>query len=154
MKLEFLELETDVTDFMTEKEFLDSIDCKFSYQNIMVGQKTIELGVGISSNAAFAVLHEICRPLPSLVIEQTRLLDFLDFWSTRFDHSLVSVFLPLANAMIRRKIIPLKVALEAMKAVANYQNQYCALAVVYFSCNDVNSELETLYNQITGRPME
>ncbi len=41
---------------MTEKEFIDSIDCKFPYQDELEWQKTIELGCLISSNAAFAVL--------------------------------------------------------------------------------------------------
>ena len=131
---------------MTEKEFLDSIDCKFPYQNILAGKKFIVLGVEISPNAAFAVLHEICRPPLGLGIEQDRLINFLDIWSTCFDHPLVSTLLPLANAIIRRETIPHKAALKAMRAVANHQNQYCALAVVYFSCDDVDNELETLYN--------
>ncbi len=51
--------------------------------------------------------------------------------------------------MIHREFVSIPQALKTMQLVAQYPNQSCALAVVYFSCDDVNGEVELLFDQVS-----
>jgi len=50
----------NLTD-MTEAEFIEAIGFRFPYQDFDKCRSLIKLGASISANAAFMVLHEICR---------------------------------------------------------------------------------------------
>lgn len=133
---------------MTEDEFIQSIDCSFPYADEARWRELIDLGASISPNAAFMVLHEICRAPIDVVIDPGTLSNMLDVWQVRFKHPLVEVVLPAAEAMLRHETITVQAALMAMRRVASYPGQYNALSIPYFACDDVNDKADVLYEEI------
>ncbi|OOG45630.1 hypothetical protein [Rhodanobacter sp. C01] len=133
---------------MTEIEFIREMDCRFPYEDWEKCLSLMELGASISANSAFMVLHEICRPPRSKKIKVHLLKALLDAWQERFTHPLVQVVLPAAEALMHRKTISVIDALNTMRSVARYQDQYNALALPYFaSDDDVDETVEALYKE-------
>jgi hypothetical protein len=135
---------------MTESEFIRSIDCQLPYGNLEKVRSLIEQANGISSNAVFMVLHEICRPPRREVIDLNARLELLANWSQSVEHPLSATLLPIAKSMIRGEDVPPGAAVAAMREVAQFPNQYNALAIPYFSCNDVDGEVDALHKRITN----
>ncbi|RZT97627.1 hypothetical protein [Rivibacter subsaxonicus] len=133
---------------MTEIEFIESIDCNFPYRDESQWRKLIEQGALISPNAAFAVLHEICRPPRGESIDQASLSAMLTFWANSFRHPVVATLLPIAEAMLRKQPVPVARALQAMRSVAPYRDQHCALAVPYLACDDADGEADALRQEV------
>lgn len=134
---------------MNEVEFIEAIDCRFPYGDQAKARELIELGARISSNASFMVLHEICRPPKGAKVGSLVLLDLAASWEGIFGHPLVLVVLPIARSMIQDKLIPVGVAMAAMREVALYKDQYNALAIPYLACDDEKGEADALHIEIT-----
>ncbi len=47
---------------MSEKEFIESIDCRFPYFSEKKWKDIVMQSFNVNNNAVFAVLHEMCRP--------------------------------------------------------------------------------------------
>jgi hypothetical protein len=133
---------------MNEEEFINSFDCNFPYKDRSAWMQIIEDGCKMSSNAAFAVLHEICRPPSGENVTSKELRDMADYWSEKADFPLKPKILPIAYHMIDQKEVPVSQALEAMDLVAEHVNEYGALAIAYFSCNDSEGLVEQRYREI------
>lgn len=133
---------------MTEIEFIEAIDCKFPYQHEGKWRQIIDLGVSISPNSAFMVLHEICRAPREANVDTVLLQKMLSTWSASFSHPLVEVVLPAASAMIRDELISVEQALSTMKDISHYQHQYNALAIPYFACDDTEGEVDDFHKKI------
>ena len=131
---------------MNEVEFIDSIDCQFSYDTEEKWRTLITQAVNISPNAAFMILHEICRP-PRRV-DHNVLEAILRQWRQQFSHPLVEVVLPAAESMMSGKELPVAECMDIMRVVAAYKHQYNALSIPYFACNDTNGEAENLRQKI------
>jgi hypothetical protein len=136
---------------MTEVEFITEIDCRFPYRDETKRHQLIELGASISPNAAFMVLHEICRPPRSVGVDSDILQTILLEWTGVFHHPLVDIVLPAAMAIIRAEEIPVEQSMLAMKAVSTYQNQFNALSIPYFACDDVTGEVDLMHQKIIDR---
>lgn len=134
---------------MTETEFIESIDCQLPYGDLVKVERLIEQAREISSNAMFMVLHEICRPPRSVEITLSALLQLLACWSQSAAHPLCAVLLPIAESMIRGQEVSTSAAMAAMREVALFPNQHCALAIPYFSCDDKDGEVDALHTKIT-----
>ncbi len=134
---------------MTETEFIEAIDCRLPYGDVQAVQRIIERAQGISSNAAFMALHEICRPPRSKKLSLEQHLLLLRIWAQAVDHPLCAQILPIAETVLRGADVPVPVAMAAMQAVAQYPNEYNALAIAYFSCDDKNGEADALHQRIT-----
>ncbi|RUV15413.1 MULTISPECIES: hypothetical protein [unclassified Mesorhizobium] len=52
---------------MTEAEFANRIDCNWPYHDISLSRELIQTAIGISPNAAFIALDELCR-LPQTLL--------------------------------------------------------------------------------------
>jgi hypothetical protein len=135
---------------MTEEEFINSIDCKFPYYDKSAWTKIVEQGCKLSSNSAFAVLHEICRPPFGEQITPAQLMEIANYWQQHFTHPLVPIVFNAACKMIKDQELPVEDVIEAMKKIAIHQNEYCALAILYFSCNDAEGKLEEVCETITS----
>jgi hypothetical protein len=110
--------------------------------------KTVEDGIKLSSNAAFAVLHEICRPPYKTNVTADELTMIANYWHKCFTHPLASVVIQAAYSMINNKELPVTEAMEIMNTIAKYQNEYSALAIAYFSCDDIEGKADQLYESI------
>ena len=132
---------------MTEGEFISEIDCRFPYDDWDKCILLMEMGASISSNSAFMVLHEICRAPRS---ESGRcLVALLEAWKERFNHPLVRVVLPSAEALMLGKSLPVDDVLNAMREIANFRGQYNALAISHFAADEEGGdEVQALYDEI------
>ena len=131
---------------MNEAEFIDSIDCQFPYDTEEKWRSLITQGVSISPNAAFMILHEICRPPRS--VDPNVMGAILKQWCQQFTHPLVEIVLPAAESMINGKELPVAKCMDIMRIVAAYKDQYNALSIPYFACDDTNGEAEHLHQKI------
>lgn len=134
---------------MSEVEFIEAIDCRFPYGDQAKARELIELGVRISPNASFMVLHEICRPPRAVKRDPLALLELAASWEGTFQHPLVCVVLPIAKSMIQDQLVSVGEAMAAMREVAVYRGQYNALAIPYLACDDDNGEADALHKEIT-----
>jgi len=130
---------------VTEDEFIKTVDCRFPYDNEVRASELIKLGSAISPNAAFMVLHEICRPPRSSQVVTSRVNVLLAEWTTAVHHPLVQEVLPVAKAMIQNREISPDEAIRVMKSIAPYRNQFSALSIAYFACDDTTGEAEAEY---------
>lgn len=135
---------------MTEIEFIETVDGRFPYDDAILARELIDLGVAISPNAAFMVLHEICRPPRSCAVSGGRLNELLAEWTVVFCHPLVEEVLPAATAMIKNREISAKDAIHLIKSISGYANQFNALSIAYFACDDIAGEVESEYQAVIG----
>jgi hypothetical protein len=136
---------------VTEKEFIESIDCQFPYFDRASWQEVIKVGCQISPKAAFAVLDEICRPPLRKEISVQQLEQILEYWKVEFHHPLAE---PLGNAarlMINREEISVEQAVNLLNLAASYPHLYSALNVPYFACDDTDGFADKIYNKIIQR---
>ena len=145
-----------------ELDFIRSIDARFPYSDSSKWVPLVETAKNISTNASFAVLHEICRPgisdAPSLAV----LEELLALWCDRNQHPLIVTVLPAARALIHRKTLPTSEAIVAMRVIASFPGEHYALLLPYFASDDISGEVESMCNCIekswlsspTGRPQE
>lgn len=135
-------------DDVTEEEFVKTVDCRFPYDDHVQANVLIKLGSAVSPNAAFMVLHEICRPPGSSQVVANRINELLAEWTAAVHHPLVLVVLPVATAMIQNREISTSEAIRVMKSIAPYRNQFSALSIAYFACDDMTGDGEREYQSI------
>jgi hypothetical protein len=131
---------------MTEQEFIESIDFSFPYND---KEKAIELivqGRTISANATFMVLHEIVRS--SSEVNKVTKESLFNHWSKGFSHELLPQVKEAASALLANEELPVERAIELMEKIKNHAGEYCALSIVYFSCDDTEGKADEKYNQI------
>ena len=125
-------------DHKSEKAFLAIIDCRFPY-NDPSASMLIQQGWTISLNAAFLVLHELCRPHLHRNVSKELLRQLISEWATGPDHALKIPLLDAARALVDGNPIPWRKGIELMSRVGEYDGQYNALAIVYFA-SDCDSQ--------------
>lgn len=133
---------------MIEEEFIKAVDCRFPYEDPRQASELIKLGSAISTNAAFMVLHEICRRPRSNHVATSRVNDLLAEWTEAVHHPLVLEVLPVATAVIQNRELSTVEAIRVMKKIAPHPNQFSALSIIYFACDDIAGEVETEYQAI------
>jgi hypothetical protein len=133
---------------MNEEEFIGSIDCCFPYTDPMKWKKVINTAIGISDNACFMVLHELCRPPRSSKVKYEAKLKIFNYLAKRFKHPLVTLLKRIILSMLKAERVPVGVALSGMKMVSAYRSQYSALAICLFSANCCTNKAEAFYERI------
>lgn len=133
---------------MTEEEFIRSIDCCFPYENPIQWRRLSAKAARISSNAAFMVLHEVCRvPRSGKVRPRTR-RRIATHLCARFRHPALRIAMPAIEAYLKgEKLRPAKAA-RAMCALSSYPGEFNALAICYFSSIDRNGRLDRMYEKV------
>jgi hypothetical protein len=133
---------------MTEPEFIRQIDCDFPYASALKWRKILKSSVSFSANATFMVLHELCRPPKSATSSSSQRKVIRQHLYKYFRHPLKSRLEKIITSQINGKKVSIAVAAKAMRYVASHPNQYNALAICYFSCNDKNNYIEQLHEGI------
>ncbi len=131
---------------MTEQEFIESIDFSFPYEDKEKAIELIAQGRAISANASFMVLHEIVRA-PNKVAQETK-ESLYHYWCNGFSHDLLDPVKEAASALLANKFISVTRAIELMREIEKHVDQYCALSIVYFSCDDAEGQADQKYNQV------
>ncbi|MCX7427224.1 MAG: hypothetical protein NTW96_16550 [Planctomycetia bacterium] len=133
---------------MTEAEFIASIDCQFPYDNEAECCRLCEMGAHISPNAAFMVLHELCRQPRSGNVTTEVLKRILSYWNGCFSHPLAPLLTQIVTTRIEGKELSVNDAMNAMRVISEYPHEYNALAIAYFSCDDVEGKVDDLDESI------
>lgn len=119
-------------DADAEKAFTAPFEGRFPYDepsaSALVGQ-----GWAISLNAAFCVLHELCRPPRHGLVAKSRLRDLVSEWVDGPDHPLKSPVLQAADALIDGAPLPWQQGVSLMRRVGDYDGQRAALSIIYFA---------------------
>ncbi len=135
---------------MDEEKFLDSIDCRFPYEDESQWKALILQGKAISENASFGVLHEIARkPFGNQVSEKTQLA-MVDFWEAKNEHPLAKSVIEAAKAIITGNLLSVEKVLELLSQVQVYRNQYSALSIIYFACDDIKGLTDEKWQEIVN----
>jgi hypothetical protein len=131
---------------MTEQEFIESIDFSFPYEDKEKAIDLIAQGRAISANASFMVLHEIVRAPSEVALETKERL--YNYWCNGFSHELLEPVKEAASALLASNVISVYRAIELMREIEKHTDQYCALSIVYFSCDDTEGQADQKYNQV------
>lgn len=131
---------------MNEQEFIESIDFNFPYQDEVKAIELIDQARGISLNASYMVLHEIVRApneVSSIVGKK-----LYDQWLNGFNHGSFPIVREAAESLLSGRELTVSRAIELMQQMESEKGQYCALGIIYFSCDDQDGKADDLYNQI------
>jgi hypothetical protein len=133
-----------------ETKFIDSIDCKFPYNDKEECLRLIDEAIGISVNAIYSVTEEICRiPVSEREkVEVSYLLDLLTYIRDKFDHPLKELVFDTADKMIRGQELTVDEVIGRMGVVRTHRGQFAAMSILYFSCDDIDGKLEPLWDNI------
>jgi hypothetical protein len=133
----------------TEAQFIEAIDCRFPYADERHALELIDEGCAISANAAYMVVHELARRPHGNKLADSTCLKLLDLVDARFTHPVKDLVLGVARRMVQRERVPLEECAAIMRDVGRHRDQYNALAVVYFACEDDQMEtVERLHDDI------
>ncbi|MGA2500065.1 MAG: hypothetical protein ABSH20_20190 [Tepidisphaeraceae bacterium] len=136
---------------MTEAEFINSIDCRFPYENPKKASALAARALKISPNAVFMVYHELARPGRGFRSSKKERLAILEFLEERFVHPLSGLASWLTRNMIAEKELSVARAAAAMRVIADFPGCYNALNLAYFSCDDKLGKNERLVDLIWKR---
>ncbi len=133
---------------MNEADFISSIDCAFPYRRPLQWRRLSASAARISSNAAFMVLHEVCRVPASRRIEHARRLAIIGHLRRRFRHPVLRIVHPAVDSYLSGKRLRPSAAAALMRRLAPHPGQFIALAICYFSADDRLGELERTYQEV------
>ena len=141
---------TDWPEHMSnlERSFMNEIDARFPYDDWDRCTALIDRGIAISPNAAFSVLHEICRPGRSGPVSADRLTQLLEYWRSHVEHPAAPMLAEVAASMIQRRDQPVEDAIAKMRILSRFPGLYAALSILYFSCDDTKGSLEPIDAEI------
>ncbi|MBR9831396.1 hypothetical protein GYB57_04550 [bacterium] len=136
-----------------ERDFLNKIDCKFPYHNRKECLSLIDESFRVSANSTFAIVEEICRSPSSIKNQISNRIQFelIELVDSKFKHPLKELVLETARLKIQGKEISVKQATSNMQIVSQYHNQYAALNIMYFSCDDSEEQLESVWDEVINK---
>ena len=134
---------------MTEKEFINQIDCNFPYSDKEQWKSIILESINISSNASFMILHEVCRVPRSESVSTSTKKELISYLLDHFSHPILPILNPVIENYLNQIDTPVDETLKIMKEIALFPDQYIALSLPYMSCDDTDDLADDLYNQIT-----
>ena len=133
---------------MSEAEFIASIDYAFPYFAPLRWRRMSARAARTSPNAAFAVLHEVCRPPRSVPVPAVVSGRILVHLYRRFRHPLRRVLEPAIQAHLSGGSLSESHAASLMRKVAAFPDQYSALAICYFSADDRRGTLDRAHRKV------
>lgn len=127
--------------------FMESIDANFPYKNKMKCIQTIKESLRFSDNAAYMVLHEICRAPDENPKE--RLNELIDLWLGRCKKlPLVEGVVKAARAIVNGTGLPKKIVLNFLAQISEHPGLYNALNIIYCSDLTESPDVERKYQQV------
>ena len=133
---------------MSEAAFIASIDCAFPYFAPLRWRRMSARAARTSPNAAFAVVHELCRPPRSVPVPAAVSGRILMHLYRRFRHPLRRVLNPAVQAHLSGALLSESHAASLMRKIAAFPGQYCALAICYFSADDRKGTLDCAHSKV------
>ncbi|MCK6459029.1 MAG: hypothetical protein L6Q95_03955 [Planctomycetes bacterium] len=138
-----------------EAEFINEIDCQFPYFDRERALALASAACSISANAAFAVLFEVCNLPESAKAEADPEIRaaVLRRIETLLSHPLARVILPLAEGVLEGKPASVSERIDAMRRVAAFPGQYCALQVALYAADREepwDDEADRVYDEIVA----
>ena len=136
-----------------ETHFAAKIDCQFPYLDKAAAKALIDEGWALTTDAAFGVLHEICRKPRGAQVTRKRQHELIDEWLAGGSHPLQERIAECARALVEKRHLPWHQAVSVMDAVARYPRQYAPLHIAYFTgdCDgEGDAQLEAAQSRITG----
>src|SRR3569623_2612453 len=141
-----------LSDAIADAAFTASFDARFPYDDTAKAIQLIQQGRAISLNAAFCVLHELCRlPQSNIDITSNRQRELSAVWSRDFEHPLIEPLLRCASVLVDGTSLPWTIAVAVMEQVSLFDGQRAALSLVYFSGNCAIEEGDTALNDADQR---
>jgi hypothetical protein len=114
---------------LSEDEFYALVDANLPYQRPLAVHAIIRIGTRFSSNMAFVLLNELCRPPFSHLAKSETLLGYVKIWDEAFDHPLKPDLITLARLHIAKKTVSVDAAISVMNKVAAFPGMYAALNI-------------------------
>lgn len=136
---------------MRETDFIARIDCNFPYENPLRWRRLSAMAPRISSNAAFMVLHEVCKVPRAGQMNRARAEWIIGHLLRRFRHPAVKIISPAIDSYIGEKKLRSGKAAALMRRLAKYDGEYNALGICYFSAYDSDGSLDRTYKRIVAR---
>lgn len=136
---------------MTEREFIESIACRFPYGEGGSARAAIAQACALGPNAAFAVANELARPPQSISPSVAVRVGLVAELRSNLRHPLADRVLAIAERMIRGEELTVAEAVATMAVIAEHPGSYKALSLVYFSCDDRAGDADRLYTEIVER---
>jgi len=94
------------------------------------------------------VLEEICRPPIDEEVSTKTIIALIELWKNSTSHPLVPSVVKAARTIAMGSNQSVNEALQLMKEVAPFRGQYCALNIAYYSCDDIDGEIEAAKDEI------
>ena len=138
-------------DAVAEQPFEAAFDARFPYRDAEAASALIAQGWSISLNAAFCVLHEICRPPQGVRVSEKRLRELLAEWRAGPEHALKLPLVECAEALIGGTHIPWQDGVRLMDEIAKFDAQRAALSIAYFSSDCSRKEGDDALTETVGR---
>ena len=114
---------------MNEQEYIDSIDACFPYDK---WKEAIDKGISISANAAFAALYELNSMSTFSEVSKEKLLEMLNYWSSKFSHPLKEIAIDAVMTSLDDKYLDIQKALNCLDTISKYPKLYSVLNLI---CN-------------------
>ncbi|WP_162350363.1 hypothetical protein [Pseudoxanthomonas gei] len=133
---------------MRESTFIESIECRFPYQDRLRALEITEEACSISANAAFAVVDELSRPPAGEAVSLSLSTELLSLIELRIPHPLAQPILSLARKLVSEQLVSVLESLFALRQVERFPGQYAALSIAYFACDDVDGIADLEFNRI------
>lgn len=134
---------------MNEEEYIDSIDTGFPYRTETKWKATIDEGVSISDNAAYAALYEICAAPPEVFLWERRRM--IAYWSSRYEHPTKQVVLKAVTAIIEERALSEEQAIDCLEGIAPYVGLDSAAIIIYHASSGDSPAFLKKYNEIGDR---
>ena len=130
----------------SEIEFIESIDSSFPYHNVSLWKDITLKGIQISDNAAYMVLHEICRA--PVEIDRQSVRNMIKFWAGYFSHPLAALVTETAKAIVDNISLSKEEILRSLDEISKYKGQYNALNIVYNAFTGDDREVDAKFSTI------
>jgi hypothetical protein len=133
---------------MNEAEFISAIDCGFPHERPTQWRRLSAAAARISPNAAFMVLHEVCRAPASRRTTESQARAIISHLQRRFRHPALKAIYPAVASYPTGKRLRPSAAAAQMRKLAPHTGQYNALNICFFSADDRQGALERTYERI------
>lgn len=134
---------------MNEKEYIESIDACFPYENEGEWKAIIDEGICISDNCAYMALYEICCGYQN--IPKSNLLSMLEYWALKYSHPIKNILLEVATAFIKGTKLPEDKALKYLDIIANYPGFYNAANIVSIAGPENSKRIKQKHDEIVSK---
>lgn len=128
-----------------EKIFVSKYDFVLPFADLKLCKSIVDEAVNISSNSVFFILEKIARQESN----QKERKELLNYVNSVFNYGLNDLIFPFVKGMVEGKRFKRQKILEGFKQIKEYENEYSALNILYFSYSGTNMNyIDNEYNKV------